>query len=201
MALTAFAYPDAVEFICHRWGKKRIWKHRRIFGHSFSDVLYCIISRFRGKWIQLNTLKLPATSCDMPMPMLWSRLSYLENKLICSPILACCTPMSMVHRGWIRRRIESCHCCLSSTVPPSCTLCIFLYSSSRAFCISKSSWRSFFNRCCSTSLTTPWCIACGMYQLVACWTWKQKNKDIQPSQLAGRDAQRKWYQSRRGTSQ
>lgn len=40
------------------------------------------------------------------------------------------------------------------------TVCSFLYSSSRARCISKSSWRSRLMRCCSISRTTPWCMAC-----------------------------------------
>lgn len=44
------------------------------------------------------------------------------------------------------------------------TLCSRLYSSSNAFCISKSSWRSRLIRCCSISRTTPSCIACDRKQ-------------------------------------
>ena len=44
--------------------------------------------------------------------------------------------------------------------PSSFTVCTFLYSSSNAFCISKSAWRSFLTLCCSISRMTPACIAC-----------------------------------------
>ncbi len=61
--------------------------------------------------------------------------------------------------GWgVEPKLALCYSVLSVS-PTLCTLCIFRYSSSRVFCISKSASRSFFILCCSMSLTTPACIA------------------------------------------
>jgi hypothetical protein len=100
----------------------------------------------------------------MPMLRLYARLLLSRSELVqffLSCAAQCCWfyMYDTVFRGEICRIITQCHRGLSNTAPPSRTFCTFLYSSSKAFCISKSSWRSFFTRCCSMSRITPLCIA------------------------------------------
>ncbi len=61
--------------------------------------------------------------------------------------------------GLRHQHLEECSTCQAPCVP-SCTVCVFLYSSSSCFCISKSACLSRLSRCCSISRTTPACMAC-----------------------------------------